>query len=289
MIIKKTINYDQRGIDVLCISGVHGNESHAVAANYSLYNRLKENKIPNVANIEFILNVNEYGLINETRKNDYKKEDTTDCNRLFSEEYKTIEEVKEYIQNLKNLPRLILDIHNSPSCIPCFLIDYNENTNRLLSVTTGVKMYPFIQHTNIGTIKKYFNSDEYHYAYTMEFPEMGKNGNVGVTVNYLEDFITVTADNILNEKQYIYENIQQYIPKDFYTTVKHGILNNPLENRLYKKDEIIAEVIDLDSEQTEIIKAPYDGVLYDVNETLYVTNKKAIGSYGRRIGEINED
>ena len=118
---------------------------------------------------------------------------------------------------------------------------------------------------------------------------MGKNGNVEVTVNYLEDFITVTADNILNEKQYIYENIQQYIPKDFYTTVKHGILNNPLENRLYKKDEIIAEVIDLDSEQTEIIKAPYDGVLYDVNETLYVTNKKAIGSYGRRIGEINED
>ena len=130
MIVKKDrVIGNKNGLNILVMAGVHGNETHAVASVYDLYQTAGILKFADRINtITYIFNVNEYGLEQDTRDNNYKKLGTKNCNRLFSTEYKTPDEIKEYIENLPLTYNLVLDVHNSPKCIPCVLVDYDENT-----------------------------------------------------------------------------------------------------------------------------------------------------------------
>ena len=158
MIVKKDrVIGNKNGLNILVMAGVHGNETHAVASVYDLYQTAGILKFADRINtITYIFNVNEYGLEQDTRDNNYKKAITKNCNRLFSTEYKTPDEIKEYIENLPLTYNLVLAVHNSPKCIPCVLVDYDENTYRLLSNLKGVELIPLVRCTQIGTIKRYF-------------------------------------------------------------------------------------------------------------------------------------
>ena len=51
----------------------------------------------------------------------------------------------------------------------------------------------------------------------------------------------------------------------------------------YKKGDFICDVYDMDKGTIEIIKAPFDGILYDVDENIYSYSGKPFGIYGRKI------
>ena len=286
MIIKKDVEFGvDNGLDILVISGVHGNETHAVASVYALYQTIDLSKIADRVNrITYIFNLNEYGLEHDTRDNNYEKEETKNCNRLFSNEYMTSKEIKEYIENLPINYDLILDVHNSPSCVPCVLVDYDENTWRLLSNLKGADLIPLVRCTQIGTIKRYCNRLGWT-AYTVELSNMGVNGDIVESSRLLSQFIETVSDNIFNNKTVNININQDIITQNLYTRTPNGVIRYARKNILgeYKKDEVICDVYDMHEDSIETIKAPYDGILYDVDDNIYSYEGKPFGIYGRKI------
>lgn len=285
-LVKKVIDVGvDNGLDILVISGVHGNETHAVASVYDLFQTMDLSKIADRVNsITYIFNLNEYGLEQDTRDNNYTKEETKNCNRLFSNEYGTPQEIKEYIEGLPINYDLVLDVHNSPSCVPCVLIDYDENTWRLLSNLHGTELIPLVRCTQIGTIKRYFNRLGWS-AYTVELPNMGVNGDIKESSRLLSQFIETVSDNMFNNKSVNVEVNQDIITQNLYTRTSNGVIRYARKNILgeYKKDEIICDVYNMNEDFIETIKAPYDGILYDVDENIYSFEGKPFGIYGRKI------
>ena len=286
MLIKKEVKFGNfNGLNILIISGVHGNETHAVATVYDLYKTIDLSKIADkVETITYIFNLNEYGLEQDTRDNNYTKEETKNCNRLFSNEYATPQEIKEYIEGLPINYDLVLDVHNSPSCVPCVLVDYDENTWRLLSNLHGAELIPLVRCTQIGTIKRYFNRLGWS-AYTVELPNMGVNGDIKESSRLLSQFIETVSDNMFNNKSVNVEVNQDIIIQNLYTRTSNGVIRYARKNILgeYKKDEIICDVYNMNEDFIETIKAPYDGILYDVDENIYSFEGKPFGIYGRKI------
>lgn len=284
IVTKEIIGSNYNGLNILIVSGVHGNESHAVKAVYGLYNRINDEILKdvdiiknNISKIKFIFNLNEYGLCNEERINQYSKEETKDINRLFPREFNTLDDIKALLHGEY---QIVIDVHNSPSCIPCVLIDYDKYTNKNLTCVEGAELVPLVRHTNIGTIKKHFNGDITR-AFTVELPSMGVAGDFVYSTRLLGDFLCTVISNINKpEKQYEVE-----LPIDLYTTVEQGIIyymnTNPLLK--YSKGDIIAKVDDINTGEREDIIAPFDGILYDINETVYVSNLNSIGMFGKEI------
>ena len=286
MIVKKDrVIGNKNGLNILVMAGVHGNETHAVASVYDLYQTADLLKFADRINtITYIFNINEYGLEQDTRDNNYKKLGTKNCNRLFSNEYKTPDEIKEYIENLPLTYNLVLDVHNSPKCIPCVLVDYDENTYRLLSNLKGAELIPLVRCTQIGTVKRYFNRLGWT-AYTVELPDMGVNGDIKESTRLLLQFIETVSDNMFNNKFTNIEVNQDMVTQNLFTKTPNGIIRYTRENVLgeYKKGEFICDVYDMDKGTIEIIKAPFDGILYDVDENIYSYSGKPFGIYGRKI------
>ena len=75
MIVKKDrVIGNKNGLNILVMAGVHGNETHAVASVYDLYQTAGILKFADRINtITYIFNVNEYGLEQDTRDNNYKQ------------------------------------------------------------------------------------------------------------------------------------------------------------------------------------------------------------------------
>ena len=283
-LIKKVQEFGvDNGLDILVISGVHGNETHAVAAVKELYDSLDYSTIAGrVSSITFIFNLNEYGLEQDTRNNNYEKEESKNCNRLFPNEYLTSSEIKEYIKNLDYNYDLILDVHNSYYCIPCVLVDYDENTYRLLGNLSGTELIPLVRCTQIGTIKKYFNRNGWN-AYTVELPKMGVCGDIKESARLLKQFIERVSDNIYNNNFKSIEITQDIITQNLYTRTPNGIIKYARKVPVgeYKKDEIICEVVNLSDDCLETIRAPYDGILYDIEDNIYSYEGKPFGIYGK--------
>lgn len=284
-IISKTIQFGvANGLNVLVISGVHGNETHAVKVVHEFFKETKYLELGFINKITFIFNLNEYGLVSDTRDNNYNPEISKNCNRLFPTKYETSKEIKEYIENLTTNFDLVLDVHNSPYCIPCVLIDYDQNTYRLLEVLKGVKLTPLVRATQIGTLKKYFN--KFGRAYTIELPEMGVRGNIEQSKQLIEQFIKVITINIAKNNYCEVPRLQDILSHSLYTHTDHGIISyNRKENITgkYKKGELICEVHSLESDYVEEVLAPYNGILYDIDDNVYSYAGKTLAIYGKEI------
>lgn len=284
-IISKTIEFGpDNGLHVLVISGVHGNETHAVTAVYEFFKEEKYLQLDFINQITFIFNLNEYGLVSDTRDNNYNPEISKNCNRLFPTKYETSKQIKEYIEKLGTNFDLVLDVHNSPYCIPCALIDYDQNTYRLLEVLKGVEVIPLVRATQIGTLKKYFN--KYGRAYTIELPEMGVRGNIEESKDLIGQFIKIVTTNIGKNNYCQVPPLQDILSHSLYTHTDHGIISyNRKENITgrYKKDELICQVHSLLNDYVEEVLAPYDGILYDIDSNLYSYAAKIFGIYGKEI------
>lgn len=278
MLATKQINYNNKGFNILIISGVHGNETHAVKANWELYQKLSQRSLDYIHEIKWVFNLNEYGLVHEIRGNDYKQEESKDINRMFPKTFMDAAEIRAFVAQQDY--DIVIDIHNSPYCIPCILIDHDLNTRKILSSIKGSELIPVIRHTNIGTIKKYFNTKGY--GYTIELPSMGIHGNYTKSVDMLIQFVQTIANNIQNKNEF---ECKYELPIDLYTTIEQGIIEYTREivTGEYIKDEIIAHVVDLKDGYTEPIHAPYDGYVFDISDSCYVSNMNAIIMYGKGV------
>lgn len=288
-IISKTVEVGfENGLNVLIIAGVHGNETHAVSAVYSLARESFEAELCEYVNtVTYIFNLNEYGLISDTRDNFYTNELSNNCNRLFPTNYETPQEVKDYITNLDLSYDLVLDVHNSPYCLPCVLVDYDNNAERLLRPLKGAELVPLVRATQIGTIKKHFNGWG-SFAYTVELPEMGVRGNINESVALLKQFIQVVSKNLHTSEEGTVPDLQNILTQQLYTSVNQGIINYTRSSNSitgeYKEGERICEVYDLaDSSHIEYVNAPYDGVLYDIDDNIYSYAGKPFAIYGKKI------
>lgn len=285
MIVQKTLNGSGE-YNILILSGVHGNETHAVAATYQLYEDLEKNLSKEFGKVTFVFNVNEYGLISDTRDNLYETETSKNCNRLFPNRYKTSEQIKKYIEELNELRPydLVLDVHNSSCCISCVLVDYDENTNRLLGLLHDSPLVPLVRNTQIGTIKKFFNEDNNVYAYTVELGEMGVRGDYIHSAILLKQFIEQIISNFNNVKIEI-NLTQDYVVKTLCTRTNNGIIRYEKENpcTYYQKGEPICTVKNMETSEVEYIEAPFDGILYDIDDNIYSYSGKEFGMFGKKI------
>lgn len=267
---------------VLVISGVHGNETHAVAATYQLYENMCKFNSSEIGKIDFIFNLNEYGLEQDTRDNLYAKETSTNLNRLFPKEYNTPDEIKDYLKKIVNENYdLILDVHNSPCCLDCVLIDYDENTNKLLGVLKDSPLEPMVRPTQIGTIKKLFN--KYSYAYTVELGEMGIRGDYKASAELLRTFIETVIGNMKDKKTV--EVNQDCVVKTLCTKIDNGIIRYERANVVgyYEEGDPICTVKNMHTSEVEYIEAPFDGILFDVDDNIYSYSGKEFGMFGRKI------
>ena len=292
-IILREQNTEDR-INVVILAGVHGNETHAVSAVYRLYRLMlqvtQDNDFRKVINkVNFVFNVNEYGLKHDERGNFFKNsEDTTDCNRIFSTGYLTVDGIKEEVERIvqpKGNKTLILDVHNSIWCTPCVLIDYDKNTDKLLQYLKGTLLDKFVRPCNADTIKKYANSiNDNNYAYTVELPGMGIQGDVDTSADLLLQFIVRFATNVHTNNKTDFKFTQDYLPVPIFTKIDNGIVEyKNLKKNKYKKGEPICIVHSLHKnfEDGEIIKAPFKGEIYDVEENLYTYPGKFLFTYGK--------
>lgn len=268
------------GLKVLIISGVHGNETHSIDVAYELFNRAGE--LTDVRKIDFIFAANKYGLEKNTRENGYKETVPTDCNRLFPKEYKTPEQLQEYLKGLIGEHHLVLDIHNSPMCLPCVLIDFDDKADYLLRYCYNTRLLPLVRATQIGTIKKLFNSYYATDAFTVELPYMGLNNANINGVDYIIDFIEQYQKQCKHAPS---KNARDYLTQSLYTQTDGGIIKYKREIPIgsYNEGELICKVIKFNSGREEFICAPYEGILYDVDDNLYSYSGKAFGIYGKAV------
>lgn len=285
MLVNKRKQFNHRdSLNVLILAGVHGNETHAVQALYELYDIMQYNK--NIHTIDFIFNVNEYGLEKDTRDNNYKEEVSTNCNRLFTRQYKTPSEIKEFLDDIKRdgYFDLILDIHNSPCCLPCVLIDYDEQADSLLGLCKNSTLYPLVRKMNKGTIKSHFNENEDCYAYTVELPVMGFNTSYKHSAGLLQTFLTDITARIVN-KEIEKADASKYLTHTLISQIDNGIIYYTRQWPVgkYQEDDIICKIVNMQTDNEQFVRAPYDGILYDVDDNIYSYAGKEFGIYGRLV------
>lgn len=107
---------------LLILSGIHGNEYNPCI----LLQYIKNDKIlieflqKKFNTITFFYNINEIGIINNTRENIH-----IDLNRIYSYDFSIIEDIK----NLINESTHIVDLHSSPHCSNFILINETNTAN----------------------------------------------------------------------------------------------------------------------------------------------------------------
>lgn len=278
-------------LNVLVLSGVHGNETHANAAITKLCNKVLEEKPYSglINEIVFITDINTYGLEQDTRDNNYEEKPVKDCNRLFTKNYKTSEQIKSTIQVLsKNCFDLVLDVHNSPMCFPCALIDYDVKAKELMRPLLNTEIRPLLRTTNASTIKRYFNKgNTYTYAYTIELPGMGVIGNINKSVELVDDFIIKVCKYIKAHRKSDVTfdfNLDKYLVEPLCSMVDNGYIvysKNTYPVGYYHSGDIICNIYKNSNYPIQTVTAPYDGILFDVDDNIYSYSGKQFGLYGR--------
>lgn len=278
--IEKNISSKKKGKKVLIVCGTHGNESRsvrivdAIIKHWSEYcEELEGSKIIKVG---FVL-LNEEGLEQNSREFVY---DTTssngDLNRaFFKPNTNTLEEIVKKLKEIIFDYDIVVDVHNSPNCINCCLIDYDDSRIwEKINKVKKTKFEPVIRATQINTIKKYINSFKDKEGYTLEISGMGFDTDFSWGVERYEAnnilfFVKEIADFAEEKKNYDFDG-KYVFPL---STRTKGIIRYEAEPPLrhYKKGDSIAYISDFGSEDVlETVKAPCNGVLVDVSESYYL-------------------
>jgi len=233
------------------ISGIHRNEQNAIA-NGLEFEALFQDKLLEFANIElkFLNGVNKIGIYNNSRFDEVKlgsKKFPIDLNRQFGKDFiitedgeinisiPSIEKCKSFIDECD----FIIDLHNSPNCRTCILLDsFNNEKNKFIKNTAFFSRIPYTKFgKEKGTLKAYTNSLEGKIAFTLEMPGMNYSSKENYNSKLMEilvainefantkdfpdfpDFELHTFGKVKEEKNALFlptKNIQNLIyPKDF--------------------------------------------------------------------------
>ncbi len=179
--------------NILILSGVHGSEQAAVKVGMMLSEKFK-----NVQNIGVMPQVNRNALINNSREFVNKtRYDSLDLNRSLIDEFgPTLKEIKDNLICEISDSDIVIDIHNSPDCANFFLVDLDENNEKICSILQQTKNVQYAsRHTKGGTIKDYVNNQKDKIGFTYEFGGMQLTGNCNINKAY-QDIL-----NLVNQLQ----------------------------------------------------------------------------------------
>lgn len=171
-------------MNILVISGVHGNEVSAVEVGMHLAEKFKKH-----SRVKVISWANHSGLLAGTREMQHSS--TRDLNRSFEKpDENYIDILKIAIDNAD----FVIDIHNSPRCAHFALLDINKKEQYLSNLCGDAGIEYGSRYSNGGTIKDYVNCHEHGKdAITYEFPGMSTYNN---SENISRAIIEVT--NLIN-------------------------------------------------------------------------------------------
>lgn len=290
---EKTININEKGtkrIAVIC--GTHGNESHAVKVVQLLMEKTEKEKLfenTDICSINFVL-LNETGLLANTREyQEENKSSTNDLNRAlpWKAEEDTKEEIIERLKEIIRYNNIIIDVHNSPNCEPCVLVDWNgpraEEMVDILKDLLAGSFIPVIRHSGNDTIKNYVNVCGYSkFGFTIEIPGMGFDKthltNYGLIQdsNRLENFIKSIVNSIDKERKNL-EYIKPTLVSQYLYCRQKGIINytpfcadKAYSNPFYEKGEVICTITEFGSDKViDVVTAPCKGFLVCVNDSYY--------------------
>ena len=270
-------------LKILVVCGIHGNESQAVRDVFTFKRALKEKvKKGEYANsyikaITFVV-ANHTGLIaNEREYQDFSKSPTSDFNRSFpwKTKEKSKEEVVDYIKKEIDEHQVVIDIHNSPNCIPCVLVDWNgPKFDKICSILKNLPkdiFTPVLRYSGVDSLKNYTNSIGLKLGFTVELGGMGFPKVEQDAPQRIGSFIAWIADSYANIKDepvlnpFNYEDTTRQL-----VTSTEGIIHWADENKtVYKKGEDICDIVAFNTSSIESIKAPYDCILVTKSDSYY--------------------
>lgn len=257
----------------MVVCGVHGDETHAIKLCWNFYKAMKVDNRFQKDNFIFIFNANESALKHKQREfKPFKYEDIKDLNRAFHTEDSFKEMVEQILDIMEQTnPDTLLDVHNSVTCNETVLIDYQAGGGPLLEEALSAHLNPMLRPTqNFGTIKAYAMRKRIP-AFTVEFsPMTGEIGNNDCQgIDYLVR--CVSALRMASEQFEKFPENWDYIPKQKYISNKvyspvNAIVNwsNPDPYSYYNKNAVVCRLVDMETENITLIRAPQDMVIQDI-------------------------
>lgn len=234
---------NEKGKNIIVLSGVHGNELTPIYSTYLLsksdFSLLDFNKLT------IISSINRQGIIKNSR--DIPNTTTNDINRMF-----TTEETIDFDDFVKILEEndVIIDVHSSPWCTEFLLINQDERANSYVEFCNKLNISYAIRFSSNNTIKK-FCLDKNKISFTLEL-----NG-----LNYIDKNSGENGENIITK---IVKNIEMFENKpsepefevcsEFFTYKEGLFLPTKRCGENIEKNEILGYIINLETfEESKII------------------------------------
>lgn len=301
---------------LMIVSGMHGNESHAVKQTFDLLTNLKrkdslERKTlsESFKYIDFFIGVNEEGLKCNVREyvDSNDNPNNMDLNRFYNTEDSSIEDLQDFLNHEVEIHDIIVDVHNSPNIMDMVLLDTTEKTSCLLPFLRDNEINSLIRLNGSPlTLKSEVNKYNDKYGFTVELNQMGLTSEEKEqkSASFLMKFLLALVD--FTEKTYMINEefedsddegssrvwLIERIPitRDMIAInipeVAEGIKYYKREEPLgeYEEGEVICEIVDFENDEVvDTIKAPFDGILQELDTSYISTSGGVFGMYSKSL------
>lgn len=298
--LNRTIKFSDNGTKVAIISGTHGNESNAVKIVSLLYRALAskdQQPIEGIGSIEFILGLNDTGLIMNSREYvNFQK--STDLNRSFETEPASFIFLQSQVKATVERNDVIVDVHNSPKCMNSFCVDYAYDAPFFVEFLTRCSIPFTLRPTSNSTIKKFAN-DSGKIGFTLELDNMGYSSDktqISTAIDFLKKFLEAvktmhvpkaydadqatiwTGGSYGSSKEVSFLDLHKYLAYDIISH-SNGLIEYAKETPLtsYQKGELIANVVAYDGTLLEQLKAPDNGFMTCISESWHISENESLG------------
>lgn len=287
---KKTIVLNPRNDKkLLIIAGTHGNETLAVRLLAQLQDDLSKNKILfNDVGVITIANMfNESGLRNNSREWVDETQDSDDLNRSFTNGTPTgMDDAIIEMKSMIDSHDMVIDIHNSPTCVDMILLDANCYAESIASLyrQNGFNNCFYWASTS-NTIKSYANRKCPTKAITVEIGGMGQvtssefERHLNNLYNIIKLFTAIYAMT-LNDEGFLSSSIPDFTKFIVMESHAEGILvyrDYDNYDRIYLAGECIDEIIDSESNVKERFIAQTDCRMIAFITDAYVPKNACVG------------
>lgn len=289
-------------LKVLVISGTHGNESGAVIdTNIAKVVLRSTESDESLLDLSFEEAWNEPGLYYDQREYVELKpdEDETDLNRSFpTKTHPDKAELLQRFHNKANAADVVIDVHNSPNCKNCIVINNDLYAKSYVNFATKYNIPFILTSSSTPTIKKWAIENQ-KVGFTVELGDMylaeesekedwsGSNF-ICYLIRSLEsefsedplNFKAMTVPRTLCIPQ-IFEKISLETHRDGLIFSWEGLrLKGKSILRHYKKGEVICKIKDLElGSILEVIAAPCDGTLMASQTSNWATDPGVFGDF----------
>lgn len=240
-------NYDT-GLDILIISGIHGDEYTPIMTTSMLLEESNIDKLSNIMSsnkdiksITIVSGANMNAIESCTRFTNPTS--TNDLNRKF--DYNSNIYSEKDLKNDIDKANVIIDIHSSPKCTDFLLLNIDENLNSYIDFCKKINIPYLNRYSDANTIKKYgLDSDKI--SFTLELNSLNyidmKSANNGLDIIYkiisnISMFKKIKEAPIYSE----YEEIKTYHKGLFIPSVDVGTI--------LEKGALIGKILDIESNE----------------------------------------